>query len=68
MAVAGYHFYPCHCILPLIKVEVQSGIFRAGVKEILESMFYFSNLALGSKRGLDWRRPRRKGIAYHRLQ
>lgn len=50
MAMAGYRFHPCHCILPLIKVEVQSGIFREGVEEILENKF-FPHLALGRKRG-----------------
>lgn len=62
MGVAGYHFHPCHCILSLLKVEVQSGLFREGVEEILKSVFYSSHLVSGNKRELDGRRPRRKGI------
>lgn len=60
---AGPHFYACHCILPLIKVEVESGMFGEGLKEILESVTY-SHLISGN--GLDGRKQKRKGIVYQK--
>lgn len=63
MVVAGPHFYACHCILPLIKVEVESGMFGEGLKEILESVTY-SHLISGN--GLDGRKQKRKGIVYQK--